>query len=129
MAACAPSSHVLTGAARPPIPPSQVVVYTERPRAYEEIAVLNASSRNVLPWGGSPGTVKVVERLQAEAAKLGANGIILEGFDQDQSGSIGTGVSTESYSNHGTIGLGAGGSFGMVKTSGTARAVYIAPTP
>jgi hypothetical protein len=128
MAACAPSSHVLVGKARPPIAPSQVMVYSQAPeQRFEEIAVLNASSKSMFNAGGQRSTDKVVERLKIEAAQFGANGIILEGFDQTQSGSIGTGVGSESYSRHSSVGVGVGGSLGIFKTTGKARAIYVLP--
>jgi hypothetical protein len=123
-AACAPSSHVLVGKVRPPIAPALVTVYSQAPQHFEEIAVLNASSKSVFS-GGSRSTDKVVERLKIEAAQLGANGIILEGFDQTQSGSLGTGVGSDSYSRHGSVGIGVGGSLGIFKTTGKARAIYV----
>jgi hypothetical protein len=125
MAACAPSSHVLVGTARPPISPTMVQVYSTPPPRFQEIAVLNASSKSLFNAGGQRTTDKVVERLKAEAAQLGANGIILEGFDQSQSGSLGTGVGSDSYSAHGSVGLGVGGSVGIFKTTGKGRAIYV----
>jgi len=128
MTACAPSSHVLVGTARPPIAASLVTVYSQPPQQpFEEIAVLNASSKSMFNAGGQRSTDKVVERLKTEAAQLGANGIILEGFDQTQSGSIGTGVGSESYSRRSSVGVGAGGSLGIFKTTGKARAIYVQP--
>lgn len=125
MMACAPSSHVLVGTARPPISPTLVKVYSHPPPAFEEIAVLGASSKSVFNAGGQRTTDKVVERLKAEAARLGANGIILEGFDQTQTGSIGSGVGSDSYSAHSSIGVGVGGSVGIFKTTGQGRAIYV----
>jgi hypothetical protein len=127
MAACAPSSHVLVGTARPPIAPSQVTIYSHAPQQFEEIAVLNASSKSMFNAGGQSSTDKVVERLKMEAAQLGANGIILEGFDQRQTGSFGTGVGSDSYSRNSSVGVGVGGSFGLFKTTGKARAIYVPP--
>jgi hypothetical protein len=128
MAACAPSSHVLVGKSRPPIASSQVMVYSQAPQQrFEEIAILNASSKSMFNAGGQRTTDKVVERLKMEAAQLGANGIVLEGFDQTQSGSIGTGVGSESYSRHSSVGVGVGGSVGIFKTTGKARALYVLP--
>ena len=37
MAACAPSSHVLVGTARPPIAPSLVTVYSQAPQQFEVV--------------------------------------------------------------------------------------------
>src|SRR5580692_10775959 len=89
---CAPSTHVLTGTARPPITPDQVKIYSSPPPNYQEIAVLDASSKSAFGTGGQKSVDKVVERLKIEAAKLGANGVILEGFSESEAGSIGTGV-------------------------------------
>jgi hypothetical protein len=125
VAACAPSSHVLVGTARPPISPTLVKVYSTPPPRFEEIAVLNASSKSLFNAGGQRTTDKVVERLKAEAAQLGANGIILEGFNQTQTGSLGTGVGSNSYSEHSAVGVGVGGSAGIFKTTGKGRAIYV----
>lgn len=104
------------------------MVYSQAPpQRYEEIAILNASSKSMFNAGGQRTTDKVVERLKIEAAQLGANGVILEGFDQTQSGSIGTGVGSDSYSRHGSVGVGVGGSLGIFKTTGKARAIYVLP--
>ena len=125
LAACAPSSHVLVGTARPALPPTQVKLYSQAPPKFEEIALLNASSKSVFSAGGQRTTDKVIERLKIEAAGLGANGIILEGFDQSQTGSLGSGVGSNSYSSHSSVGLGVGGAVGIYKTTGKARAIYV----
>jgi hypothetical protein len=127
IAACAPSSHVLVGTARPPILPAEVRVYSHPPANFEEIAVLDASSKSMFSGGGQKTTDKVVERMKGEAAKLGANGIILEGFDERQTGSIGTGVGSDSYSRSSSVGVGVGGSLGIFKTTGKGRAIYVPP--
>jgi hypothetical protein len=123
--ACAPASHVLLGPARPAITPAEVTIYATAPPKFEEIAVLGASSKSLFNTGGVRSTDKVVARLQAEAARLGANGLILEGFDQIQTGSIGSGLGGDSYSAHGTVSLGLGAFVGIFKTSGKGRAIYV----
>jgi hypothetical protein len=40
------TSHVLVGTPRPPISPDQVRVYMHPPTRYEEIAILDSSSRD-----------------------------------------------------------------------------------
>jgi hypothetical protein len=128
VAACAPSSHVLTGTARPPITPDQVKIYSSPPPNYQEIAVLDASSKSAFGTGGQKSVDKVVERLKIEAAKLGANGVILEGFQDAQTGSIGSGVGSDSYSNHSAVGVGVGGSLGIYKKTGHGEAIYVPPS-
>jgi hypothetical protein len=127
LAACASSTHVLVGTARAPISPADVRIYSSPPPKFEEIAVLDASSKSVFGSGGQKAMDKVVERLKAQAAQLGANGIILEGFADTQTASLGTGVGSDSYSRSSAVGVGVGGSFGIFKKTGKGRAIYVAP--
>jgi hypothetical protein len=118
LSACAPSTHVLIGPARQPIRPDQVTIYSHPPAAaFEEIAILDASSKSAF-----------IERLKIEAAKLGANGVILEGFSDAETGSIGTGVGSDSYGNHSAVGVGVGGSLGIYKKTGRGEAIYVQPS-
>jgi hypothetical protein len=127
LVACASSSHVLVGTARAPILPAEVKIYSYPPPKFEEIAVLDASSKSVFGTGGQRATDEVIERLKAQAAQLGANGIILEGFSDSQTASLGTGVGSDSYSRNSSVGVGVGGSFGLFKKTGKGRAIYVAP--
>jgi hypothetical protein len=128
LAACtAPQSFVLTGTARPPISPAEVKIYSRPPPTFEEIAILNASSNSVFSPGGQSTVDKVIQRLKEQAAKLGANGIILEGFSDRETGSLGTGVGSSSVSNNSAVGVGVGGSLGIYKKSGQGRAIYVPP--
>jgi hypothetical protein len=127
LAACAPTTQIVTGTARPPIPPAEVKIYSHAPAAYEEIAVLTASSKSMFTSGGQKAIDKVVERLKEQAAKLGANGLILEDFSDSQTGSIGTGVGSESYSRSSSVGVGVGGAVGIFKKTGRGRAIFIPP--
>jgi hypothetical protein len=124
--ACIPVSHVVTGAVRPPTSPGQIVVYSEAPPSYEQIAVLDASRKTL--FGAGPGsTDKVLDRLKAEAAKLGANGLLIETLEQTQIGSLAGGAGSESYSAHGSVNLSLGGVFGIFTTTGRARAIFVPP--
>jgi hypothetical protein len=126
--ACAPSTHVLVGHARAPITPDQVKIYSQPPATpFEEIAILDASSKSAFGTGGQKSVDKVIERLKVEAAKLGANGVILEGFSDAETGSIGTGVGSDSYGNHSAVGVGVGGSLGIYKKTGHGDAIYVQP--
>ena len=127
ISACAPSSHILVGTARAPISPDQVKIYSSAPPVFDEIAILNASSKSVFEPGGQRAMDKVIERLKAEAAQLGANGVILEGFMDYQTGSIGTGVGSDSYSRNSSMGVGVGGSLGIYKKAAQGRAIYVPP--
>jgi hypothetical protein len=92
LCSCASSSRTIVGEVRPPIAPGDVEVFTSPPRRYQEIAYLNASS---VGWLGPPseaGVDEAVYRLREEAAKLGANGVLLTGIGNRSSGSLGVGI-------------------------------------
>lgn len=127
--ACAPSSHILIGKARPPISPDQVKIYSAPPAQFEEIALLDASSKSAFGPGGQKAVDKVIERLKAQAAQLGANGIILGDLADRETGSIGTGVGSDSYSRNSAVGVGVGGSLGIYKKTGKGTAIYVPNAP
>jgi hypothetical protein len=127
LGACASSAPVVVGHKRAAIPVDQVKVYSAPPAAFEEIATLSASSSTMFSPGGPHEIDKVVQRLKEQAAELGANGLILEGFSDAQTGSLGTGVGSQSYSQNSAAGVGVGGSFGIFKKSGAGRAIFVPP--
>jgi len=127
LVACAPSSHILVGTARPPISPAEVRIYLRPPPAFEEIAILNASADSMFGTGGQATVDKVMQRLKEEAAKLGANGIILEGITDQQTGSLGGGSGSASSSGNSAVGVGVGGSLGIFKKTGHGRAIFVPP--
>ena len=118
-------SSKISGSARAPITADQVTVYSTAPANYEKIAVLTASSKSAFTPGGQKSVDKVVERLKEQAAKLGANGLILQDFSDRQAASIGTGVGSESYGRNSAVGVGVGGGFGIFKKTGQAVAIYV----
>lgn len=71
---CATSSSVVTGTKRPPIDASQVRVYHTPPPAFEEVALLSADSGG---WTSQGEMQMAVDALKKEAAKHGANGVLM----------------------------------------------------
>ena len=129
LAGCATSSHVLTGVARPAIAPDQVKLYSAPPAdRYEQIAVIDAISSQSFAMSSQQKTDKVIARLKEEAAKLGANGIILQGIANETSGG-GTGVSVGGYGGGGHVGIGTGIGISIPSTrkNGNALAIYVYP--
>jgi hypothetical protein len=125
LVACA-TSHMMIGKARPPISPDEVRIYPRPPDApYEEIARLDTSSQGSFSFTAQSKTDAVIKRLKIEAAKLGANGVLLEGIGDQSSGSIGTGGGRESYSGAGSVGGGIGISAGLNKKVGGGIAIYV----
>jgi hypothetical protein len=87
------TSHVMLGKARAPISSDKCRSMTVRPPGpYQEIARLDTSSQGSFSFTAQAKTDAVIKRLKIEAAKLGANGVLLEGIGDQASGSIGTGA-------------------------------------
>ena len=125
LAACA-TSHVMIGKARPPISPDSVQLYTRPPdRPYEEVARIETSSQGAFAFGSQAKTDAVIHRLKAEAAKLGANGVLLEGMGDQPSGSVGTGGGSTSYSGRSAVGGGIGINVGLTRKVGGGLAIYV----
>ena len=124
---CSTSSHVMIGTARPPISPESVRVYLQPPPKYEQIATLDASSQGSFALTSQQNMDKAMARLKEEAAKLGANGVLLQGVQDQQSGSIGTGVGSSSYGPGSSTGVGVGGSFGIYNKAAHGIAIYVPP--
>jgi hypothetical protein len=124
-AACV-ASHVLVGSARPPILPEQVQLYLEPPaREYQEIAIVDASSRYSFALSGEGKAEVVIRRLKAEAAKLGANGILLQEIADEPLASVDTAVGTEFSSARGNVDLGLSGTGLLLQKFGRGIAVHL----
>ena len=83
---CVPVSHVIVGDTREPIQPSNVEIYLDYPEQYEKIALIDAGSNfafkdPVILFDWQSKMDKATERLKIEAAKLGANGILIINTD------------------------------------------------
>src|ERR1700721_935774 len=127
LAACATDSVVITGSPRPAISPAHVRIYPPPPAAFEEIAILNTSKNSAFTTGGQKTVDKVIEGLKEQAAKVGANGVILEGFSDSQTGGGGSGASSVSVSSNSAVGVGVGGSLGIYKKTGHGVAIFVPP--
>jgi hypothetical protein len=124
VAACTPATKMLAPA-RPAINASDVTVYPAPPANAVPVAELTATKKSVFTPGGPKAEDVVIERLKELAAKVGANGIVLETFDDRVSGSIGTGVGSTSYSGNSAVGVGVSGGVGIFKKTGHARAIFV----
>jgi len=84
------SSSVIVGKVRPPITIAQVKIYLHPPKKYEEVAIIESSSEAGFAITSQGKTNVVIERLKEEAAKIGANGILLSDMGEKATASIGT---------------------------------------
>jgi hypothetical protein len=127
LAACA-TSHVMIGQARPPISPDLVTIYFHPPQAkYDEIALIDTSSKNGFSVTAQGKTDLVIKRLKEEAAKLGANGVLLQGIENQSGGSVSSGFSQASVSGNHAYGTGIGISGNVMHKAGSGIAIYVEP--
>ena len=105
MSGCASIHASMLGAPRPAIALEQVRVYQVPPRRYEQIARLDASS--AIGFGTQGQTNAAINRLRREAARLGADGVLLLGVDTTQP-PVSMGVGAGSFGRHvgGSVGIG-----------------------
>ena len=122
---CSTSSHVMIGTARPAISPESVRIYLQPPPRYEQVATLDATSQGSFAITSQQNMDKAMARLKEEAAKLGANGVLLQGVQDQQTGSIGTGVGSSSYGPGTSTGVGVGGSFGITNKAVHGIAIFV----
>jgi hypothetical protein len=128
ISACA-TSHVMMGQARPPISPDLVTVYFHPPQTkYDEIALIDTSSKGGFGFTAQGKTDVVIRRLKEEAAKLGANGVLLQGIGSESGGSVSSGFGQASVSGNHAYGTGIGISGNVVHKAGSGIAIYVEPT-
>ena len=84
---CASGTTLVTGVKREAISFEQVKIYHTPPANYEVIAIVKASSE--MGWTDQESLDMAVEEIKKQAAKVGANGIILEKMGKESSGSYG----------------------------------------
>lgn len=120
------SSHVMIGQPRPAISPDQVKIYWHPPEHYDEIALLDTSSRASMSITAQGKTDVVIARLKEEAAKLGANGVLLQGVGDQSAGSVSTGYAQASSTGHSAYASGIGISGNIMIKAGSGVAIYVA---
>ena len=124
LAACA-SSTVIVGKVRPAITAEQVKIYVHPPKRFEEIAVLESSSKSSLAFSSQGKMDVVMRRLKEEAAKVGANGVLLQSTGDVQGGGISIGTGSTSFSGHSALGVGVGTSVAITQKTGSGMAIYV----
>ena len=117
---CSTGSHVVTGQQLPEIEVDQVTVFEEAPAFdYEVIGTVRASSDG--GFSEDSRKEKAVEELKEQAAKIGANGVILEDVSQLSFRRLGTGVGISANSSGGFgTSIGSSFSFPTAEVKGTA---------
>jgi hypothetical protein len=129
LSACA-TSYVLVGKRHAPTSPDQVRVLLQPPAHFETIAILQTSDMAGKPcFTAQCKTNKVMDRLRDQAAKLGANAILLQGLGSQYAGSVGTSYGSANYGHGYAYGSGFGVSTAIMRETGKAIAIYVDPDP
>lgn len=119
---CASGSHVVTGQQMPELEVDQVTVFDQAPTfAYEVVGTVYASSDNGFTEASRK--EKATLELKEQAAKIGANGVILDEVTQLSFRRLGTGVGVSAGSGGG-IGTSIGSSFSFPTTEAKGTAIY-----
>ena len=87
LAGCATSS-VVVGKVRPAIAPTMVKVYLRAPAKFEEIALLQTSSQSSWAFSEQGKMDAVMLNMKEEAAKMGANGVLLTQTGDKSAGAV-----------------------------------------
>ena len=87
LGACATATVVPVGSTRAPIDPSQVRLYAQPPAHYEVLGILQGNSG--MEGTGQSGVNDTINKLKEQAAKLGANGVLVGKMGQRYAGSVG----------------------------------------
>jgi hypothetical protein len=120
------TSQQLVGKARTPLRPDQVQLFLEPPaKKYQEIAIIDTSSKHSFSLTAEIKSEVVIRRLKEQAAKLGANGLVLQDIADGPVSSVGAGVGTDSEGPRGTISLGVSVSGPMSAKFGRGVAIYL----
>ena len=82
---CATGSSIVTGKVRPAINPNEVKLYLESPTKYETIGIVEASSE--VEFSSQSAQDRAIQELKAQAAKIGANGVLISNT-ADKSGDM-----------------------------------------
>ncbi|GAB6098098.1 hypothetical protein JCM14469_43540 [Desulfatiferula olefinivorans] len=72
---CATGSSIVTGTVRPATDPNYVKIYLEPPQEYETIGIVEASSD--VEFSSQAATDRAIQELKKQAAKIGANGVLI----------------------------------------------------
>jgi len=85
LVSCATGSSIVTGKVRPAIDPSDVKLFLDPPLEYETIGIVEASSD--VEFSSQAATDRAIQELKSQAAKIGANGVLISDT-RDKSGGI-----------------------------------------
>ena len=124
LAGCATSS-IVVGKRRSPISPDDVKLYLHPPKKYEEVAIVEATSKNSFSFSDQGKTDATIDRMKSEAAKLGANGVLLSVTGKESTGAVSVGATHGSISNGSYNGVSLGMTSESSQRIGKGLAIYV----
>lgn len=87
LAGCATATVIPVGNTRPPVDPAQVRLYVSPPPHYEVLGLINGNSN--YEGTSQSGIADMVRKIKEQAAKIGANGVLLGKMAEQYLGSSG----------------------------------------
>jgi hypothetical protein len=128
----------MVGEPRPPTNPNNVKVYMETPRKFDRIAIIRKGSSGSWAFSDQNQVDEAIAKIRIEAAKVGANGILLQVIETNSGGGVGIGIGGFGFGggrhghhggHHGHHGhsIGVGGSFfaPIINKTVQAEAIYV----
>ena len=123
----------MVGDPRPPTNPNNVQVYMETPRHFDRIAIIRKGSSGSWAFSDQSQVDEAIAKIRIEAAKVGANGILLQVIETNSGGGVGIGIGGFGLGggrHHGWRGgnsIGVGGSFyaPIMHKTVQAEAIYV----
>jgi len=129
LVSCGSIHSIMVGQARPAIAPEAVRVFYTAPRHFERIAIINSSSGPTWAFTTRGQLEDAIAKLREEAARLGANGVLIEATGTSSSGNLGIGVGGfgGDYGYHSGYAVGGSGAFGgpILHKTAQASAIYV----
>ena len=129
LCSCGSTNTIMVGQPRPAIAPGAVRLYYSAPRHFERIAIINSSSGPTWAFTTRSQVDEAIAKLKEEAARVGANGILLENIETSSSGDFGLSIGGFGIGggHHSDYAVGGGGDFygPILHKTAHATAIYV----
>jgi hypothetical protein len=122
----ASAGTTIVGEVRPAIDPARVKVYWDAPRRFDRIAIITKGSGGAWIFSDNSEVDTAIAKIRIEAAKLGANGIILTAIEDRSGGGVSIGVGGFGFPGH-HVAVGGGTTLyaPIMHKSVQAEAIYV----
>jgi hypothetical protein len=129
LCSCGSTNMIMVGQARPATTPDMVRVYYTPPRHYQRIALINSQSGPTWAFTTRGQMEDAISKLREEAAKVGANGVLIEATGTNSSGNLGLSIGGfgGGGGHHSGYEVGGGGAVGgpILHKTASATAIYV----